>query len=390
MAMQRRQFMQAAGATTLTFAGFQPAWAQIDAAQPRLLVVLLRGGMDALASVPPVGEAGFSALRPSIAVQNVLRLDGSFGLHPAFAHLHQLWGQGQLAIVHSTGFSYAGRSHFEGQDVMQSGMAKPYTSATGWLGRAMQTARVAGGVSISIPMPLILRGNPESSTQFPNWMPALTPAVADALEALWSQDPMLSLYAPIVRAEAAAQRQSGMNGKGFAHARSLPELGRLAGQEMAMPQGPRVGLIDFTHGFDTHASQGADQGGLADQLGQLDRLVQNYQQAMGPMWANALVVTVTEFGRTVAENGTTGTDHGVGSCCLMAGGLVQGAKVFSDWRGLGKEQLFEGRDLPPSIDVAAVYARVIERVFQLTPSAIQAQVIAHQPHSALKGLLGLA
>ena len=385
--MQRRQWLKGAGAAALSFAGIPSAWANGAATAPRLLVVLLRGGMDGLAAVPPIGDANYAAIRPTIAVQNSLRLDGSFGLHPSLKHLHQLWGQEQLAVVHSTGFAYAGRSHFEGQDVMQSGMPKPYTSASGWLGRAMQVARVAGGVSISIPMPLILRGNPESSTKFPNWMPPLTPNVADALEALWSKDGLMSPYAPLIRAEAATQRQGVMNRPDYSSARSLPELGRLAGQEMGQAQGPRVGLVDFTNGFDTHASQGAEQGGHADQLVKVDQLIQNFQAAMGPMWANALVVTVTEFGRTAAENGTTGTDHGVGTCCLLAGGLVGHSKVYADWRGLHKDQLFEGRDLPPTIDVAAVYAKVIERVFEVTPAAIQQQVIAHKPHAALNGLL---
>lgn len=387
--MQRRQWLKTAGATALSFAGFESAWANTDSQTPKLLVVLLRGGMDGLAAVPPVGDATYAAIRPTIAVQNSLRLDGSFALHPAFKHLHQLWGQGQLAVVHSTGFSYSGRSHFEGQDLMQTGMAKPYTSASGWLGRAMQVARVGGGVSISIPMPLILRGNPDASTQFPNWMPPLSTPVADALEALWAKDALISPYASIIRAEAATQRQAGMVRQDFGNARSLPELGRLAGQEMGQAQGPRVGLIDFTHGFDTHASQGGDQGGHADQLVQLDRLVQNFQTAIGPQWSNTLVVTVTEFGRTAAENGTTGTDHGVGTCCLLAGGLVDRAQVYSDWRGLKKEQLFEGRDLPPTIDVAAVYAKVIERVFQVKPAVLQDQVIAHKPSAALKGFLNL-
>ncbi|MFM2035715.1 MAG: hypothetical protein RL459_980, partial [Pseudomonadota bacterium] len=148
-------------------------------------------------------------------------------------------------------------------------------------------------------------------------------------------------------------------------------------------------LIDMQHGFDTHASQGADSGTHADRLGELDALVGAYKEGMGDAWVNTLVVTVTEFGRTAAENGTTGTDHGVGSCCFLAGGLLTGSRVYADWRGLKKEQLFEGRDLPASIDLAAVYARVMERVFGLSPKAIQDQVMAHRPSPALKGLLGL-
>lgn len=388
--MQRRTFIQRSATwAALSFAGLREPLASPKADEPRLLVVLLRGGMDGLTAAPPVADPLYESMRANIAVKNALPLDGSFALHPQLKVMHSLWAAGHLAVVHSTGFGYTGRSHFEGQDIMQTGMAKPYTSASGWIGRAMQASGQSGGVSISIPMPLILRGNPAATTQFPNWMPPLSANVADALPALWADDPMLAAYAPVIRAENLALRQGAMNNPSFQNARAVPQLARLAAKEMREPNGPRVGLIDMQHGFDTHASQGADSGTHADRLGELDALVGAYKEGMGDAWANALVVTVTEFGRTAAENGTTGTDHGVGSCCFLAGGLLTGSRVYADWRGLKKEQLFEGRDLPASIDLAAVYARVMERVFGLSPKAIQDQVMAHRPSPALKGLLGL-
>lgn len=388
--MDRRHFLHTAGSlAALNFAAFPTGLARAAETAPRLLVVMLRGGMDGLTAVPPVGDPQYLAIRPTIGIQAGLRLDGSFALHPAMPHLHKLWDEGQLAIVHGTGFAYTGRSHFEGQDLMQSGMAKPYTSASGWVGRAMQVAGVGGGVSISIPMPLILRGNPASSTQFPNWMPLPAAQVAEALPQLWASDPQLAPYAAVIRAESLNQRMGAMGRPDFATARSLPELGRLAAEEMAAPQGPRVGLIEFTHGFDTHASQGAETGAHAERLADLDRLVQAFKTRIGPLWSQSLVVTVTEFGRTAAENGTTGTDHGVGTCCFLAGGLVSASKTYAQWQGLQKDQLFEGRDLPATIDVAAVYARVIERVFGLSPEVIGQQVLAHRGSPALKGLLDL-
>lgn len=388
--MDRRRFLQAAGSVaTLNFAAFQGAHASSAADAPRLLMVLLRGGMDGLTAVPPVGDAQYASIRPTLVVKGGLRLDGSFALHPAMPLMHQIWNEGQLAIVHSTGFGYTGRSHFEGQDIMQSGMAKPYTSSSGWLGRAMDVARIGGGVSISIPMPLILRGYPDASTQYPNWMPLARPAISEALPMLWANDPLLAPYAAAIRTQSQQQRQSTMGQPDFANARSMPELGRLAAQEMRAPEGPRVGLIDFTHGFDTHASQGADSGSHAERLADLDRLVHAFKTHMGAAWTRALVVTVTEFGRTAAENGTTGTDHGVGSCCFLAGGLVAKSRVYADWRGLQPAQLFEDRDLPATIDVAAVYARVLERVFGLSPAMIGQQVLAHRISPALKGLLDL-
>ncbi len=388
--MKRRAFLQTTSAlSALSFAAFQTPHAKAQTNAPRVLAVLLRGGMDGLTAVAPVGDSDYTRIRPTTAIQQTLRLDGSFGLHPALSHLHSIWGKGQLAIVHSTGFAYSGRSHFEGQDIMQTGMTKPYASPSGWLGRAMQVANAPGGVAISIPMPLLLRGNPDSTTQYPNWMPALRRDVADLLPVLWAQDELMAQYANPIREQSINQLRGSMSKESFVNARSWPELGRLAGLEMRQPNGPRVGLIDFTHGFDTHASQGAEQGIHADKLKDLDRLIQSFQNQMGEAWGNTVVITITEFGRTVAENGTTGTDHGVGTCCFLAGGLIDQSKVYADWRGLKSEHLFESRDLPASIDVAAVYAKVMERVFSISAQKIQEHVIAHKPHAALKGLLGL-
>jgi len=149
-------------------------------------------------------------------------------------------------------------------------------------------------------------------------------------------------------------------------------------------------LIDMRNGFDTHASQGAEKGGHADRLRDLDTLVASFKEAMGERWAHSLVVTVTEFGRTAAENGTTGTDHGVGTCCFLAGGLVTESKVYADWRGLEKRALFEERDLPATIDINAVYAKVLERSLALSPTQITSGgVLDFKPHPALNGLFGL-
>ncbi len=387
--LQRRTLLKTAGASAmLSLTGAAGAASSGNGPEAnRLLVVLLRGGMDSLCAVPPVADPLLESLRPNLRIRQALRLDGSFGLHPALGQMHALWQQNQLAIVHSTGFGYTGRSHFEGQDVMQSGVMKPYASATGWVGRAMELARVDSGVAIAIPMPLILRGHEAAATEYPNWMRSPQAALMTEVNALWRSDKALAPYGARLLEESlmtSAPRQ--MRGDEFAQTRSPAALARLAGQRMSAPDGPRIGLIDMEGGFDTHASQGADTGTLANKLGDLDAVIGAYRQAMGAMWARTLVLTVTEFGRTVAENGTTGTDHGVGSCCFLAGGLVAKAQVLADWRGLAKEQLFEGRDLPTTIDASAVHAQVLQKVFGLTSRQL-ASVLAFRPHPALSGLL---
>jgi len=390
--MKRRTFLQQGAAlASLSFAGFPSAWSQGQAGKPRVLVVLLRGGMDGLTAVPPVGDAQYKTIRPQIAIQTPLRLDADFGLHPKLEAMHSMWQAGQLAVVHSTGFQYTGRSHFEGQDIMQTGVMKPYAFSSGWIGRAMEQARIDSGVAISIPMPLILRGHNKATTQFPNWMPTLRDQDLAAVANMWAADPALKAYSDVIREANLGKTLGTMNNsESFQDARSMRGLARTAAASMRLDSGPQVGLIDMTHGFDTHASQGAEQGSHADCLRDLDQLMATFRAEMGEQWANTVVLTITEFGRTAAENGTTGTDHGVGSCCFLAGGLVTQAKVYSDWRGLEKSALFEERDLPTTIDVSAVYAKVLERAFALSPKTlVNAGVLEHKTSPLLNGLLGV-
>jgi uncharacterized protein (DUF1501 family) len=389
--MQRRTFLlKSAGLATLSLTGIPSAWANDSADTPRVLYVLLRGGMDGLTAVPPIGDRDYDQIRPTIGIQKALRLNADFGLHPALGALHSLWGEGHLAVVHSTGFGYTGRSHFEGQDVMQTGIMTPYAANSGWVGRGMERAAVDSGVAISIPMPLILRGNTRATTDFPNWMPMLRATDTEAVKKLWTNDPLLEPFTEAIEMANGGMQARGMGREAFEDAKSMRGLARVAAAQMREEGGPRVGLIDMRNGFDTHASQGAEKGGHADRLRDLDALVASFKEGMGARWSHSLVVTVTEFGRTAAENGTTGTDHGVGTCCFLAGGLVTESKVYADWRGLEKRALFEERDLPATIDINAVYAKVLERSLALSPTQITAGgVLDFKPHPALNGLFGL-
>jgi len=280
--MQRRSFLKHTGSTAvLTYAGL-PVLAQsrLQDDKKRLLVVLLRGAMDGLATVPPVGDPQLVRIRKSILIQAPLTLTDSFGLHPRLLNLHRLWGHGQLKIVHSMGFSYTGRSHFEGQDVMQSGVMKPYASRSGWLGRGLKAANLQGGVAISIPMPLLLKGDEQAATEFPNWM---QPTAKDALKsvmALWSTDSTLSGYSKDFQSSLVAQTlaQPHMMPQNADEIRSPAALARLAAVRLKEQLGPRVAVIDVANGFDTHGVQGADTGVLANRLGDLDDIVGAFRQ----------------------------------------------------------------------------------------------------------------
>lgn len=188
----RRRTLLGWGAT-LTLAG-SPAVSQLADAQRhrRLLVLLLRGAMDGLTALPPTGDPELMALRSRLVPERLLPGNDFFGVHPVLPTFAELLAQGQAAAVHATGFDYRGRSHFEGQDLMQSGVAKPYTSASGWLGRAMEQAALGSGVAISIPMPLLLRGDVGAETQYPSWMQPPPPSTYALVSELWQTSPELA------------------------------------------------------------------------------------------------------------------------------------------------------------------------------------------------------
>ena len=385
--MQRRHFLGAGASLTLVgsplLAGAQSQTTAYG--QRRLLVLMLRGGMDGLCAIPPTGDPRLQALRGNLVPGELLRGNDFFGVHPALPTFASLIAQGQAVAVHATGFGYTGRSHFEGQDIMQSGVTKPYASASGWLGRAMEKAQLGAGVAISIPMPLILRGDSKSETQFPTWMPAPPADTYALIERLWQGHPELAALGTRLRSGRVEAAMAGAPTPAFDNRKSAAGLAHEAALRMQASDGPMVGLIDF-NGFDTHAAQGAGEGVHATRLKQVDDAIRSFRQSMGPRWDDCLVLTVTEFGRTAAENGTTGTDHGWGGCILAAGGLVRTAGVVADWPGLETARLFEGRDLTVTVDAAAVYAQALHSVFGLSAAQVQDGVLSHRPHALAQTL----
>lgn len=379
--MKRRTFLGCGATLSLLGA---PALGSSNPGQRRLLVLLLRGGMDGLAAIPPLGDPQLRELRSNLVPPNTLPGSGFFGVHPAIPNFARMLSEKEAVAIHATGFGYRGRSHFEGQDIMQSGIEKPFASPSGWLGRGMQKAKVGTGVAISIPMPLILRGDPSAETEFPTWLPKPPPATYAAVQASWARDPHLAglgkrLGVASPGTQTMAPPPSGSPMEINQQLRSPKSLAHQAALRMAREDGPMVGLIDFV-GFDTHAGQGAAEGQHADRLKMVDDVMATFRETMGARWKDALVLTVTEFGRTAAENGTTGTDHGWGTCILAAGGLVKTPGVICDWPGLAKAKLYEKRDLAVTMDAKAVYAEAMRSVFGLSLDQIQDGVLPFKPH----------
>lgn len=381
--LNRRRLLT--GGASLAFAG--PFTSRAFAAatdDARFVLVILRGGLDGLAAVPPYGEGSYSRLRGPLALAapggdgGVLKLDGLFGLHPALTNFHDLYTKGELAVAHAVASPYRERSHFDGQKVLEAGGTSPSTSDGGWLNRALaalaEESFGRGAIALSDTVPLVLRGPVTVSSWAPSRLPDTDEdTLARVREIYEATDPLLaSRLTEALNARdlaGAAGMDGGMRGGG----QQLAPLAAAAGRFLAAADGPRIAVIEVG-GWDTHANQGGAAGSLAQRLQQLDNGIASLKNELGPEWARTTVMIVTEFGRTVAANGTRGTDHGTAGAAFVAGGAVAGGRVIGDWPGLGERDLYEGRDLQPTLDLRALFKGALGEQYGLSASALETQV----------------
>jgi uncharacterized protein (DUF1501 family) len=359
--LNRRTLLGAsAGAAALSFPVF--AFGQAQATDKRLLVIILRGGMDGLSAVPAVGDPVFSALRGRLTLPRTLALDDTFALHPNLPKMHALYRAGEVLPIHACATAYRERSHFDAQNVLETGAAVPMARGEGWLNRALGSlprARPEMGMALSAQAPLILRGPAPVATWSPSGLPDVNTDTMSRLLALYdARDPALAnalesaMNANLVAMESGADD---MNGRG---GRNIVPMAQIAARFLKDENGPIAAVMETT-GWDTHANQGAEQGVLARNLTQLDNGLDAFKTEMGAEWRNTVVIIATEFGRTAAPNGGGGTDHGTGAAAFLAGGAVQGGRVLADWPGLSNGALYEGRDLRPTTDLRAVFKGVL-------------------------------
>ncbi len=372
-----------------------PRAARAEGRDPRLLTVILRGALDGLATVAPVGDPDWMRLRGDKALtlagpHPALPLDGFFGLNPAMPNLHRLYGAGHATIVHAAATSYRERSHFDGQDVLESGLGRPGVNDTGWLNRALAALEPAGRASpqggdifaVGPVVPLVVRGPaPVLSWTPPRLPPAGDDTVMRLLDLYRHTDPALARVLEERLGLAAIARAGGIDEKAkptqpgpAAQVRQFFSASAgTAAKFMARPDGPRVGALAFD-GWDTHADEGALGGRLAALLGALDGAIAAIETEMGSAWRETVVVVVTEFGRTARINGTEGTDHGTGTVALLAGGALRGGRVVADWPGLRDADLHDNRDLKPTTDLRAVLKGVLKDHLRLPASVLASRV----------------
>jgi uncharacterized protein (DUF1501 family) len=372
----RRHFLAAsallAGPLQLTLAQTARKTAPDDA---RFVFVLLRGGMDGLAAVPAVGDADFASARGALAQYASAPLplpDTPFALHPSLASLHAMFQQREAMVIHATGLVYRERSHFDAQQVLESGGNKPYELTTGWLGRALAAQRERSGLALTTAVPLVLRGSDRIDTWAPSTLPEPAADLVARLEFLYAGDS--ELRDALARAKGLRDGNT-MSNDGPVQGRQVAlTLARKAGDMLAAAQGPRIAVLEMG-GWDTHANQMNPNGALANNLRTLDASLAALRESLGSAWKHSVVLVATEFGREVAANGTMGSDHGSGGAAFVLGGAVAGGRVVTDWPGLSKSQRFEGRDLRVTTDLRAVMKGVLADHLKLTTAAIENTVL---------------
>jgi uncharacterized protein (DUF1501 family) len=396
LALTRRRLLTggaAAAASLALWSGLPPA-ALAGTRDPRLLTIILRGGLDGLTMIAPVGDPDYARLRQKIAIRAGggaasgpytgpdagLPLDGFFALNPAMPYLYQLYQKRQALAVHAVATPYRGRSHFDGQDVLESGLGGVGRTDDGWLNRALSgmgaaanaaikapTKAVAQGLAMGAVVPLVMRGAAPVLSWIPktNNLELRDSTVARLMDLYGQTDPKLAR----AFADGMAINRYDQTGPGAVPAskgvtpgsrpfRDFVDTAETAAKFLVSADGPRVGTLSY-NGWDTHANEGAGAGQLANRLAGLDAAIRAFAEGMGAAWKDTVVIVVTEFGRTAAVNGTDGTDHGTATAALLIGGAVRGGRVIADWPGLAAKNLYDARDLAPTCDLRTVFKGVL-------------------------------
>ncbi len=401
--LTRRQALGTAGA--LFAWAYAPRFANAAGGRDsRLLVVVLRGALDGLAAVPPIGDPDYAALRGDAAFRAdgeipALALDGFFFAHPAMPTLARLYREKQALVIHAAATNYRERSHFDGQDVLESGQPGPGQTESGWLNRLGAALPAGEGIrrdnilGVGTVAPLIVRGTAPTLGWSPPGVPRATADLANRLADLYRHtDPVLAEALSLARAADGMATQGGLDGMKPSGSTSSPQaMGQTAqgaARIMAEPGGPRLAALSLD-GWDTHTSEGSTKGVLATRLTGLDTALAAFETELKPVWKDTAILILTEFGRTARINGALGTDHGTGAAAFLLGGAVKGGRVIADWPGLKTQQLFEARDLKPTIDLRAVCKGVAQDLFGVSSQVLATQVF---PDSIgvppLKGLIG--
>jgi len=360
MFLPRRSFLRfaAAGAGAI-LVGPHMALASVPSDR-RFVFIIQRGAADGLNIVVPYGDPEYASLRREIAIDpaTAIKLDGHFALNPALPEVGKMSSAGQALFVHATASPYRDRSHFDGQNVLETGGTTPYARRDGWMNRlvGLMPRTKDEAIAFAPTVPPALRGPAEVTSFAPSGLPQPTDDLLARVGRMYQSDPQLHpMWDEALTARGMAAGQ--------APGQRPEDLGRLAASFLSKPDGPRIAMLE-TGGWDTHTGE---QFRLTAQLKALDAMLAALRDNLGPVWNQTVVLVATEFGRTAAVNGTGGTDHGTASAAMLFGGAVKGGRVMADWPGLSQANLYEQRDLKPTLGLDAVIAGVVAETFGIDP-----------------------
>jgi uncharacterized protein (DUF1501 family) len=390
LALTRRAALAGVGLTVELVAGRAFAAVDHQLAKRNLVVVICRGGLDGLSLSPPVGDPDYAGLRGAIAIPpfgadgGALRLDDTFGLHPALTKIHALALAGEARIAPAIATPDRERSHFEAQDVLESGAARVYSTSSGWLNRALAAMGPEGkAISVGPTAPLILHGPREAASWSPGGLAQRDQRLPGILQDLYAHDPLLGpalaeglatqAMARTALADAAAASAAMQSANPAPGLLQAARIGADLAGFMVQPGGFQIAAVSIDN-FDTHANQGAAKGQLATRLAYVDAFFDGLRTGLGESWRASLVVMATEFGRTARVNGTGGTDHGTASTALVLGGALKRGGIIGDWPSLRQASLFENRDTYPTLDMRALFKGVLRDHLGLERATLDAKV----------------
>jgi uncharacterized protein (DUF1501 family) len=341
----------------------------------RFIFIIQRGAADGLGILAPVGDPAFASARGDLAANALSgsKLDDLFTLHPQMTASATLFRRKQAAFYHAIASGYRERSHFDGQNLLETAGTRPYGRDDGWMNRLLSLLpkTESKALALATAIPPALRGPVSVSSYAPSRLPDADAALMERVEMLYAEDAQLApLWASAAQTEAMAGGVDPSAGRGGVAA------GKLVASLMAGAEGARIAMIE-TGGWDTHINQ---EGRLGTALKGIDEMIETLRTELGPIWDKTLVLVATEFGRTVHVNGTRGTDHGTASAAMLfGGGLSIGGKIIADWPGLAASQLYEGRDLNPTLRFESMVIAALSSHYGIDPDQLQRTVFPDFP-----------
>jgi uncharacterized protein (DUF1501 family) len=369
MCLTRRHFLTATAA-----AGLLPSlsFAALPGEQ-RLVVLVLRGAMDGLSAVPPYFDRAYKSARGAMALaeSDILELDGRFGLHQELTALHALYKQKQLTVVHAVATPYRDRSHFDAQNLLEGGGLKAYAQKDGWLNRSIGLLAPRAkpwGLAVGATTPFVMSGHAPVTTYAPSALPDADTQFLALAQKIMAHDAKLAgaLGMGMEGADMAAAAGGDMVVGG--RRQNSKALAEVAGKMLRAADGPRLAVLDIG-GWDTHVGQ-ANR--LPQALRALNEAVTGLRTSLNDVWGQTVVLAVSEFGRTVAPNGSGGTDHGTAGAAFVMGGAVEGGRVLADWPGL--DRLYQNRDLAPTTDIRALLKAVLAQQWGLSEADLASRI----------------